>query len=149
MPAYNFQKRFVPKILDGSKPHTIRKRRKRPTKVGDMLYLKTGMRTKQCFEIAQAVCVKIEPIVIHVVDKRIEYVVRRDKNSRWYAELSRIQIQELALKDGFEMLDDFFNFFKLYKREVLDDFEIIWWDPKTLTPTLSLQGEGVKAVKDG
>lgn len=64
MPAYNFQKRFVPMILSGRKFHTVRRRRKNPTKEGDWLYLYSGMRTKQCKQICATRVVQIDPILL-------------------------------------------------------------------------------------
>ena len=119
MPAYNFQSRFVPMILDGSKPHTIRRRRKRPTKVGDVIKMFVGMRTKSCFQFGEAPCMKVEPIVIYPFEQRMlingEFLLRKE-------ELLIIR------DDGFEVMEDFYDFFKRYKRECLDDFEIIWWE---------------------
>jgi hypothetical protein len=50
MPAYNFQKQFVPYVKDYSKPHTVRAYRKdgRLPKIGELVHLYTGMRTNQC-----------------------------------------------------------------------------------------------------
>lgn len=125
MPAYNFQKQFVPMIVDGQKPHTIRKRRKHPTKVGDVLMLFTGMRTKSCRQFAEAVCVKVEPVVIWVDIKALT-------KSYTGQAFSKEKVKEIALNDGFDSVDSFFAFFELYKLGVLDDYEIIHWDPKTL-----------------
>jgi hypothetical protein len=44
MGLYNFQARFAPAILSGSKRQTIRARRVREDKPGDTLYLYTGLR---------------------------------------------------------------------------------------------------------
>ncbi len=44
MGLYNFKARFVPFVLDGSKTHTIRAKRRYPAKPGDTLYLYTGLR---------------------------------------------------------------------------------------------------------
>lgn len=48
MPSYNFKPRFVPMVKEGSKNQTIRARPKngRTPKMGDMLYLFSGLRTK-------------------------------------------------------------------------------------------------------
>jgi hypothetical protein len=120
MPAYNFQKKFVPKILAGTKPHTIRKRRKYPTKVGDILWLYAGMRTKECKLIAGAPCVRVEPITIWPFERRIAANID-------------FSLSQLAFADGFESIDDFFNFFaRTYREEVLPDFEIIFWDTKSM-----------------
>lgn len=124
MPAYNFQKQFVPMILDGTKTHTIRKRRKHPTKVGDILWLYTGMRTKECKLTAVAPCVRVEPIVIWPFGTMIEI------NNELYRVGGRAR--EIALADGFEGTASFYEFFQRYKRDRLDDFEIIWWNPKEL-----------------
>lgn len=140
MPAYNFQCQFVKAILEGDKPHTIRRRRKRPTKVGDVIKMYTGLRTKKARLFAEAVCVKVEPIVIWV-----DGLLTTSLTSQ---ALSKEKVKEIARRDGFETTKEFFDFFKRYGKDYLDDFEIIWWDVKTLTPTLSLQGEG-EGVRNG
>jgi hypothetical protein len=48
MPSLNFQTQFVRLIESGKKRQTIRPLRKNPIKVGDKLYLFTGLRTKDC-----------------------------------------------------------------------------------------------------
>lgn len=127
MPAYNFQSQFVPMILDGQKPHTIRKRRERPTKVGDMLWLYTGMRTKQCILIASSVCVKVQPITIMPYERILFY---EEKDGR--LQLGSEGVDRLAKMDGFENRKDFFGFFERYGKPLLEDFEIIWWDVNQL-----------------
>jgi hypothetical protein len=120
MPAYNFQKQFVPLIIGGQKPHTIRKRRKHPTKVGDHLVFYTGMRTRYCRWFAEARCIGVEPIVLKPFEKTIICFTDFD-------------IENLAVNDGFTSWDEFFEFFcETYRAEVLEDFEIIRWDPKAL-----------------
>lgn len=58
MPALNFKKQFPELILAGKKPFTLRAPRKdgRNPKVGDTLYLFTGMRTKSCDQFATELC---------------------------------------------------------------------------------------------
>ena len=59
MPAINFKAEYAPKILNGSKPFTLRKRRadfRDPAPEGSRLSLFTGMRTKSCTKFASAVC---------------------------------------------------------------------------------------------
>lgn len=124
MPAYNFQKQFVPKILDGSKLHTIRRRRKRSTRAGDRLLLYTGMRTKQCELIAVTGCVKVVPILISTIGNG-----DLSFGAEW---LTRDEQIALAKADGFDDIAEFFKFFKRYKADILADFEVIWWDPKWL-----------------
>ena len=64
MGAYNFQPRFVPFVRDGSKRHSIRAKRTRPDRPGNMLHLFTRQRTKQCELLGRSVCVKVEDTVI-------------------------------------------------------------------------------------
>jgi hypothetical protein len=132
MPAYNFQMQFVPKILNGSKSHTIRRIRKHPTKVDDTLKLFSGMRTKKCFQFAEVVCTDIKPIKIYLEQDRHIWIpwVTFDEESNY--------VLELAQADGFDSADAFFKFFELYKQPVLEDFEIIYWDPKAMKRLVSL-----------
>lgn len=124
MPAYNFQKQFVPMILDGSKAQTIRRRRKHPTKAGDTLYLYTGLRTKDCRLIGKAICTKVvKPVVIYPFFFFIKI------NGQL---LSTNQMTRLARNDGFRSWVGFFQFFQRYEEKTLLDFEIIEWDPKML-----------------
>lgn len=119
MPAYNFMKVWVPKILDGSKAQTIRRRRKRPTVSGDTLYLYTGQRTKYCQLIGHAPCIEVTPVILYPWERMISIDgFRRSWGSS----------KEIALKDGFENIFEFYDFFKRYDKRWLDDFEIIKWD---------------------
>lgn len=65
-PALNFQKRFAPLVESGEKRQTIRARRKdgRDPKRGDILYLYTGMRTKQCRKLGEVRCKSVRSIWI-------------------------------------------------------------------------------------
>ncbi|WPZ28151.1 hypothetical protein T8A63_10815 [Sulfitobacter sp. OXR-159] len=58
MVAYNFQTRFAEAVASGQKRQTIRAPRKddRHAKPGDKLQLYTGMRTKSCRKLRDAVC---------------------------------------------------------------------------------------------
>jgi hypothetical protein len=65
MPAYNFQKRFAPLVETGVKRQTIRRRRKRLTRMGDTLYLYEGMRTKKCRRLRDPeICRLVLPVAI-------------------------------------------------------------------------------------
>ena len=119
MPALSFQKQFVPMIEDGSKFHTIRRKRKNPIKVGDVLYLYTGMRTKQCRKIKDVQCSAISPVVIY---PKLGRVVLDGKM------LSLDDTLRFAIRDGFANQMDFFKFFERYPREVLErELEVIYW----------------------
>ena len=66
MALYNFKRQFVPMVLSGEKTHTIRATRARATKVGETLYLYTGLRQKGTQKLMETVCTKVEQIEIHV-----------------------------------------------------------------------------------
>lgn len=105
MAAYNFKKRFVPKIQDGTKGHTIRADRAdgRIPKIGEPLYLFCGMRTKNCFRILPDAppCKKIERISITVAPPMViidGHVLDSDERER------------LAVADGFDSFRDMIKF---------------------------------------
>ena len=119
MPAYSFQAQFVKLIQDGSKHHTIRRRRKYPTKPGDVLKLYTGMRTKKCSLISVAQCASVVPVKIYPEMGRVVLDGRM---------LSLNDTLRFAVHDGFANHMDFFAFFKRYSREVLEnELEVIYW----------------------
>lgn len=64
MPAYSFQQRFVPMVLDGTKRQTVRKRRKYAVKKGDPLALYFAQRTKYCRKLRQETCTEATTIVL-------------------------------------------------------------------------------------
>lgn len=126
MPAYNFQRRFVFPILLGKKPHTIRRRRKYATEPGDRIMMYTGLRTKKACKFGEAPCIKIEPIILYL--RKHEVLVADERGV--YAWMKDYVVEALARHDGFSNVESFFYFFEhTYRDEMLDDFEIIWWDP--------------------
>ena len=64
MGLYNFQQRFVPAILAGSKTHTIRAERKRNDMPGHWMHLYTGLRHKGARLLMRRRCVMVEFIGI-------------------------------------------------------------------------------------
>ena len=109
MPAYSFQAQFVKLIQDGSKHHTIRRRRKYPTKPGDVLKLYTGMRTMKCLLISVAQCASVVPVKIYPEMGRVVLDGRM---------LSLNDTLRFAVHDGFANHMDFFAFFKRKKEDV-------------------------------
>ena len=108
MPALNFTV-FVDKVVDGTKPHTIRANRLRPFRVGDDLSFFTDMRKAGCRQLRpNAPCTAAVPITIHP-----NLQVQLGAGSRFYQEgfLSTIQTEELARRDGFENVSDFYRWF--------------------------------------
>jgi len=102
MPALNFQKQWAKLVACGLKRQTIRATRKRPIKQGDMLYLYTGMRTRQCEALGITHCMHTAPIKI-CSEQRCVYVSGKL--------LSPDGVEQLARADGFLSTDDFFAYF--------------------------------------
>lgn len=104
MPALNFQKRLVSDIFNLIIRQSIRLKRKNPIKKGDLLYLYTGQRTKNCVKIFKepVVCKGIKDIKIakeNLQIGKVSYINYRD-------------LDEFAIKDGFKnwkQLTDFFR----------------------------------------
>lgn len=107
MVAYSFQKRFAPRIADGSKSHTIRAQRTRHARPGEMLQLFTGMRTSSCIKIIpDPQCIRAEPISIWFDDNGAIREIRIDAEP----------VEDLdffAVSDGFESLADMSGFWTL------------------------------------
>ena len=126
MPAYNFQPRFAAKVESGEKCQTIRRRRKRPTRPGETLYLYTDQRTKNARKLRpdNPKCTAVLPLEIHFGG-----VVVDGYN------LSCSEIADFARADGFANVADFYNFWRdvhgLTTDAPLKGFELIQWEPKT------------------
>lgn len=119
MPAYNFQGRFVEGILDGAKRQTIRRRRKRATRSGDVLQLYTGMRTKHCRLLRVADCTSVKPVAIMPFGFYVELNGMK---------LSDEELQAFVERDGFATKRDFFDFFRRYSLGALaSGLEVIYW----------------------
>ena len=106
MPALSFKKQFATMVESGKKHQTIRKTRKRPIKGGDKLYLYTGMRTKSCRKLGEAVCKSAENIEIFNTD--LFYF------PNVIVGCIRLSVEETSkiIRDyGFEFEKDFYDFF--------------------------------------
>jgi hypothetical protein len=99
MPAINFQKQFVDKIISGEKRQTIRKKRKNPIKVGDSLTLFYGQRTKHCKEILKTTCKEI-------LDIEIMY-----PGNVWINDKLLSEKDDFAKQDGFKDFNEMFDWF--------------------------------------
>ena len=101
MGLYNFHRRFVPFIKNGTKKHTIRAERCHPDKAGNTLHLYQGLRTKKAKLIKRVECVKIEQIYIYR-DFQTEVEIAG-------VPLTVSEKESLARRDGFkdfaEMMD--------------------------------------------
>ena len=90
MSALNFQKQFAPLVKSGKKRQTIRAIRKHPIKVGERLYLFTGMRTKACRNLRTAICRKVCAMEMTANSIKIDGVL-----------MSRMEFDDFARDDGF------------------------------------------------
>jgi uncharacterized protein YqfB (UPF0267 family) len=117
MPALNFKKQFAPLVATGQKKQTIRAMRKRPFRANDVLFLYTGMRTKNCAKILDTVCKSVEDITIDPKNGQI-------KLGDNY--LSDNEIIELAKADGFDCVEDFYSFFEKNNTEIFVGQLIKW-----------------------
>lgn len=158
MPAYSFRERFVPFVIDGSKPHTIRSRRpKGAAKKGDTLYLYYGMRTKHCTKLREETCTKAPTIIIDredifILDRRLEdheiqlvgdeLIVDVLAIEMHAAKLTPLERNILAWHDGFrpdgtslkspEGCYDLMMRFWKQTHELPFVGHIIYWDPQPL-----------------
>lgn len=107
MPAISFSL-FKEKLLSGEKCQTIRKPRKKPLKVGDVLHMFWKMRTKECEKLG------------------ITKITRIERKPLGKLTLKQIQ------KDGFE---DYAHFDVVFCHEIhpnvsmKDEFDIITFEP--------------------
>ena len=123
MPIINFKPEFAELVASGKKRQTIRKIRKRPFKVGDKLYLYTGLRTKgvRNLIIASMADGFDFPIRYYVKCKEVhdieileyygfggDYVVSLDNGKP----LTCNQADAIAIHDGFETAEEMCDWFK-------------------------------------
>jgi len=102
MPQFNFKKHFAVDVESGKKRQTIRAKRKdgRNPRVGDVLHLFTGQRTKSCRKLGEVKCKSVKQITID------EYGI--NINGHWLGVFER---QEMAVADGFRAFYEMKEFF--------------------------------------
>lgn len=109
---------FEDKILDGTKPHTIRHRIKPPV-IGENLHLWWKSRTKDKRFLGTTICTRVSPISIDPFDKTVHINERK---------ISPKSVHALARKDGFESIAKFWEFFSEEK-----EASLIEWNPAYVT----------------
>ena len=115
---------FIDKILSGEKRQTIRRAGVKwgSVKVGDKLTLYTGLRTKECRKLGEAVVESITPITI---DTECDNVAVETPLGDFNLDLPALN--DLVARDGFISNADFFKFFCLhYKVGSFKMFVIRW-----------------------
>lgn len=68
MPLLGFKRRFAPMVLDGSKQHTIRAKRKIPVKPGDICHCYVDPRQKTMTLLGRWPCTAVQEITILATD---------------------------------------------------------------------------------
>jgi hypothetical protein len=109
MPAYSFQKQFVPFVESGDKTHTIRGKRKNRPKPGQTFYGYYAMRTKQCRKLIHSTITRVQDITIELI--------QGDCHERNYHRitvegevLAPDEMEALARRDGFANLSAMMQF---------------------------------------
>lgn len=106
-----FRVEFEPYVKDGSKPHTIRARRKIRPRVGETCHCYVGLRTKGARLLGRWECVKVEEI-------RIRWTGRAGNTPRVAVAGKRLNVREcnaLAWRDGFRSRGREFAFAEMMK----------------------------------
>lgn len=109
---------FIDKILSGEKRQTIRRASPKweNVKVGDKLTLYTGLRTKQCRKLGEAVVESITPIALVPMEEDCAV-----KTALGNFLLRPFNLRILAFEDGFDSTFDFWNFFtEHYGNEIIN-----------------------------
>lgn len=115
----SFDKRFVDKIILGTKIHTIRKDNKGLWKPGNKINFATGVRTKSYVQFYSGTCKHVDSFLIEYIE------LDQEKYPKVYVNeslLTSSQVEILARNDGFSSKEEFFDWFD-------SDFEgrIIHW----------------------
>jgi hypothetical protein len=107
---------FVPKIVDGSKPHSFRAKRKdgRKWKVGDTIQFYENVRQPNMRKIRPDTVVKGVQDVQMEIYNGIVYLIIENEDAEYRFEGRTFvakKLEEIAKADGFESVESFQNFF--------------------------------------
>lgn len=141
----SFNPQFVPKILAGTKKQTIREDKTNRWKVGNAIHFATGVRTKNYKQFAFGTVEKIIPIMIQYarIYKHTDLsncCIVKVSNTHYasvalyvdgiWKDLAYKQLNQLAIDDGFDTIENFFNWFD----KDFDGKIITWNEFKPLNP---------------
>ena len=116
MPALNFSPQFADAVESGEKTQTIRPPRKVRIKIGDTLYLYSGMRVEpKATPLGEVVCRATADVIIS--EKQIVFASRI---------LCPSGEEVLARDDGFDSLEDFRAFFRDHYGLPFHGVLIVW-----------------------
>lgn len=131
MPALNFKKQFAEDVELGVKKQTIRAPRKdgRPhCRVGDTIKLYTGMRTKQCRLLGEAVVIRMERIRIDDIEMFING--HRLPSQIYNRDQPEPTDNEFAQADGFEDFMSMADWFRDVHGLPFEGTAIYWDEPR-------------------
>ncbi len=125
-----FKNHFVPKILDGSKIHTIREDKNNRWKKGRIIDMATGVRTKKYNKFTEQFCISTQMIEIKwtthnkglVSENKSVQVLIDNQNitNKHFKDTDEMVVELLAKNDGFENVADFFAWFsKDFKGKII------------------------------
>lgn len=114
---------FIDKILSGEKRQTIRRAGPKwaNVKAGDKLTLYTGLRTKQCRKLGEAVVESVGNMVFYRAGL---IAIITHYGEIW---LTEDQVDELIRRDGFDDVYDFWKFFDAHYPERPIRMKVIRW----------------------
>jgi hypothetical protein len=100
----SFKHQFVDKIINGKKIHTIRKDKHDRWHKGRKIHFATGIRTPNYNQFYSGTCVSTQKIYINpdIKDVIVETKMTPEQN---------IDPEKIALKDGFDNENDFWDWF--------------------------------------
>lgn len=123
MPAYSFQKQFVPPVERGEKTHTIRGKRKHRPKPGQKFYGYYAMRTKQCRKLIESTITRVQDIIINPAHPE----AAADFGVAVFIDgimLAHDECEQLAVRDGFP---DFATMVSFWDGRLPFNGDIIHW----------------------
>lgn len=103
-----FKPRFVEPILIGTKVFTMRNKRKVEPKIGETLYMYTGLRTSHTKKITdkeKLMSIQTAHVSIEVNPSKFSLVVKVDGRT-----LTEDEITDFVVYDGFEDREDFIKY---------------------------------------
>ena len=125
MALLGFKKRFAADVRSGKKRQTIRAKRKHPIKVGERLYLYTGLRQPGAEKLREADALSVDEIKITHTPEGDAVITKVFVAGE---KLLPNEVCALAIADGFVDVADFITFFKKeHGAEFVGD--LIKWDP--------------------
>ncbi|AKD55048.1 hypothetical protein [Spirosoma radiotolerans] len=120
---------FVEKINSGQKIHTLREDKNQRWRAGRHIEFATGVRTKQYSQFKNDTCKSTQRVFMSMGQVRLEISI---DDTYLYPP----DIKELAINDGFDTVEDFYNWFVPLVQEAEKDgkhglpLRLIHWTDK-------------------